>query len=49
MELNRPIIQKWKPVPYVKTWLRKLRTADDTRTRRAKPDNTTTDADNEDR
>lgn len=37
IKLNGPNIRKWNPEPYVRTWLRKHRSADDTRTRRAKP------------
>ncbi|GBM27990.1 E3 SUMO-protein ligase KIAA1586 [Araneus ventricosus] len=37
IKLNDPNIRKWKPEPYVRTWLRKHRSADDKRTRRAKP------------
>lgn len=32
-----PNIKEWNVEPYVKTWMRRHRTADDTRTRRAKP------------
>ncbi|GBN73830.1 E3 SUMO-protein ligase KIAA1586 [Araneus ventricosus] len=37
INLNGPNIRKWKPELYVRTWLRKHRSADDTRTKRAKP------------
>ncbi|KAK9745506.1 hypothetical protein QE152_g6844 [Popillia japonica] len=34
IKLNGPNIRTWKPEYYVRTWLRRHRTADDTRTRR---------------
>ncbi|GBL99743.1 hypothetical protein AVEN_249771-1 [Araneus ventricosus] len=37
IKLNGSNIRKWKPEPYIRTWFRKHRSADDTRTRRAKP------------
>ncbi|GBL78901.1 Armadillo repeat-containing protein 5 [Araneus ventricosus] len=37
IKLKGPNIRKWKPERYLRTWLRKHRSADDTRTRRAKP------------
>ncbi|GBN82821.1 hypothetical protein AVEN_204197-1 [Araneus ventricosus] len=37
INLNGPNIRKWKPELYVRTWLRKHRSADDTRTKRVKP------------
>lgn len=39
VNLHGPNLRDWDPEPYVKTWLRKHRTADDTRTRLAKPPN----------
>ncbi|XP_050516420.1 E3 SUMO-protein ligase KIAA1586-like [Diabrotica virgifera virgifera] len=46
IKLNGPSIQTWKPENYVKAWLRRHRTADDTRTRRAnlQPDKEEEDA-----
>lgn len=37
VKLHGPNLSDWDPEPYVKTWLRKHRTADDTRTKQAKP------------
>ncbi|KAK9679697.1 hypothetical protein QE152_g39792 [Popillia japonica] len=36
IKLNGPNIRTWKPEYYVRIWLRRHRTADDTRTRRGK-------------